>query len=45
MTTEYAETGRLQPDFDCGVELSAPCRGVVVWALLEEIGVDGAASE
>jgi aromatic-L-amino-acid decarboxylase len=29
------------PYFNYGVELSAPCRGVVVWALLREIGVDG----
>jgi aromatic-L-amino-acid decarboxylase len=29
------------PYFDYGVELSAPCRGVVVWAILREIGVDG----
>jgi len=29
------------PYFDYGVELSAPCRGVVVWAMLKEIGVKG----
>lgn len=29
------------PYFDFGVELSAPSRGVVVWALLREIGVEG----
>ena len=29
------------PYFDFGVELSAPCRGVVVWALIREIGVEG----
>lgn len=29
------------PYFDYGVELSAPCRGVVVWALIREIGVAG----
>lgn len=29
------------PYFDFGVELSAPCRGVVVWALIREIGVQG----
>lgn len=29
------------PYFDYGVELSAPCRGVVVWAMIKEIGVDG----
>jgi len=29
------------PYFNFGVELSAPCRGVVVWALLKEIGVEG----
>ncbi|WP_028468739.1 pyridoxal phosphate-dependent decarboxylase family protein [Neptunomonas japonica] len=29
------------PYFDYGVELSAPCRGVAVWAMLREIGVEG----
>ena len=29
------------PYFDYGVELSSPCRGVVVWALIREIGVEG----
>lgn len=29
------------PYFDYGVELSAPCRGVVVWAMIREIGVEG----
>jgi len=29
------------PYFDFGVELSSPARGVVVWALLREIGVQG----
>ena len=29
------------PYLDYGVELSAPCRGVVVWAMLKEIGVQG----
>ncbi len=29
------------PYADFGVELSAPCRGAVVWALLREIGRDG----
>lgn len=29
------------PYYDYGVELSAPSRGAVVWALLREIGVDG----
>jgi len=29
------------PYYDLGVELSAPARGVVVWALLREIGVAG----
>ena len=29
------------PYYDLGVELSAPSRGVVVWALLREIGVAG----
>lgn len=31
------------PYYDYGVELSAPCRGVVVWAMIREIGVDGMA--
>ena len=29
------------PYFDYGVELSAPCRGIVVWAMIREIGVAG----
>lgn len=29
------------PYFDYGLELSAPCRGVVVWAMIKEIGVEG----
>jgi aromatic-L-amino-acid decarboxylase len=29
------------PYYDYGVELSAPCRGVIVWALIREIGVEG----
>lgn len=29
------------PYYDFGIELSSPCRGVVVWALLKEIGVEG----
>ena len=29
------------PYFDFGVELSAPPRGVAVWAMLKEIGVEG----
>lgn len=29
------------PYYDLGVELSSPSRGVVVWALLKEIGVEG----
>ena len=29
------------PYFNYGVELSAPCRGVMVWALIREIGVEG----
>jgi len=29
------------PYHDLGVELSAPTRGVIVWALLREIGVEG----
>jgi glutamate/tyrosine decarboxylase-like PLP-dependent enzyme len=30
-----------EPYSDYGIELSAPSRGAVVWALLKEIGVDG----
>lgn len=29
------------PYFEYGVELSAPCRGIVVWAMLKEIGSQG----
>jgi len=29
------------PYFNYGVELSSPCRGVVVWAMIREIGVEG----
>lgn len=29
------------PYYDYGVELSSPARGVVVWAMIKEIGVDG----
>ena len=29
------------PYYNYGVELTSPCRGVVVWAMLREIGVDG----
>jgi aromatic-L-amino-acid decarboxylase len=29
------------PYFNYGTELSAPCRGVAVWALIREIGVSG----
>jgi aromatic-L-amino-acid decarboxylase len=29
------------PYFNYGVELSSPCRGIVVWALIREIGVEG----
>ncbi len=29
------------PYFDYGVELSSPCRGIIVWTLLKEIGVKG----
>ncbi|PCJ48686.1 MAG: pyridoxal-dependent decarboxylase [Gammaproteobacteria bacterium] len=32
------------PYFDFGVELSAPCRGIVVWAMIREIGVEGLTS-
>lgn len=29
------------PYFDYGVELSAPCRGIMVWAMIREIGAAG----
>ena len=29
------------PYFNYGVELSSPCRGIVVWAMIREIGVAG----
>ena len=29
------------PYFNYGVELSSPCRGIVVWAMIREIGVEG----
>lgn len=29
------------PYYNYGVELSAPCRGIVVWTLIREIGVEG----
>jgi aromatic-L-amino-acid decarboxylase len=29
------------PYYDYGVELSAPCRGIVVWAMIKEIGATG----
>jgi len=29
------------PYFDYGVELSSPSRGIVVWAMLKEIGIEG----
>jgi aromatic-L-amino-acid/L-tryptophan decarboxylase len=32
------------PYYDYGVELSAPCRGVVVWALIREVGAAGIAA-
>lgn len=31
------------PYYDFGVELSAPCRGAIVWAIIREIGRDGLA--
>lgn len=31
------------PYYDFGLELSAPCRGVMVWALIREIGREGLA--
>ena len=38
---EHSQDNFGVPYYDFGVELSAPCRGVVVWALIREIGVEG----
>lgn len=38
---EHSLDGLGIPYYDFGVELSAPCRGVMVWAMLREIGVEG----
>lgn len=38
---EHSLDGFGIPYFDLGVELSAPCRGAMVWALIQEIGVQG----
>jgi len=38
---EHSMDGFGIPYFDYSVELSAPSRGVVVWALIREIGVEG----
>lgn len=38
---EHSLEGFGVPYYDYGVELSSPCRGVVVWAMLREIGVEG----
>lgn len=40
-TIEHSMDDLGTPYYDYGVELSAPSRGVVVWALLREIGVEG----
>lgn len=40
-TIEHCMDDLGTPYYDYGVELSAPCRGVVVWALLREVGVEG----
>jgi aromatic-L-amino-acid/L-tryptophan decarboxylase len=40
---EHSMDGFGVPYFDLGVELSAPSRGVVVWALIREIGAEGLA--
>ena len=42
-TVEHSMDDFGVPYFDYGVELSAPSRGVVVWALIREIGVAGMA--
>jgi aromatic-L-amino-acid decarboxylase len=38
---EHSMDGFGVPYFNYGTELSAPCRGVAVWALIREIGVSG----
>jgi aromatic-L-amino-acid decarboxylase len=38
---EHSMDGLGVPYYDFGVELSAPSRGVVVWAIIREIGVRG----
>jgi len=38
---EHSLDSRGIPYSEFGVELSAPSRGVIVWAILREIGVDG----
>ena len=38
---EYSMDNFGIPYYDFGVELSAPARGAVVWALIREIGADG----
>lgn len=40
-TAQHSMDGLGIPYSDFGVELSAPARGAVVWALLREIGADG----
>lgn len=40
-TVEHSLNDFGVPYFNFGVELSAPCRGVVVWAMIREIGVEG----
>ena len=39
--TEHSMDSFGVPYFDLGTELSAPSRGVMVWAILKEIGVEG----
>ncbi|WP_411745146.1 pyridoxal phosphate-dependent decarboxylase family protein [Reinekea sp.] len=41
VTSEHSMDHFGTPYFDYGVELSSPSRGVVVWAMLKEIGVEG----
>lgn len=38
---ENSMDGMGVPYYDLGVELSAPARGAIVWALIREIGVEG----
>lgn len=40
-STEHSMDGFGIPYFDYGVELSSPSRGIIVWSMISEIGVEG----